>query len=225
MTPRLVLYAGIILLLSGPLVALAPHFNPPPNGCPCPEGFPDVSYPLGSVGIALAVAALALIFYGGLRLRGLPKAQPPVPRRDSATAFVAMSGVILFVLAGLLSEIDLTGPGWSILLYQGMRLYLGMLGIAMLLFAGFASITGTKVGSLFLAVGAVFCGISVLLTYILSSEFALRCFPDVGCSPALAASTVSEMTDLGYLLAAGTFLLALGFMSSLRQRRNGEVTP
>jgi hypothetical protein len=222
-TPKAAFLAGVILLLSGPLIAITPFFTPPPNGCPCPEGFPNVSYPLEGAGIVAAIVGLALIAYGILKGRRLPKAPPVASQRDLETPVVGLSGIGLLVLAGLLSRVNLTGPGWSILLYQGMGLYLGALGIGMLLFAGFALAAGTKAGGLFLAVGVILCGMSLLLTYTLSSDFATRCFPDVGCSPILAQSTVTEMIDLGCVLATGTFLLALGLMFSLWRRRNREL--
>ena len=211
------------MVLPGPLIAMTPYFTPPLNGCPCPEGFPNISYPLESAGIVVAVLGVGLVVYGGLEGRKSSGSQTITSRRGLEISVVGLSGLGLLGLATLVSGIGLMGPGWSIVLYQGVGLYLGTLGIGMLLFAGFASVTGTNVGGLFLAAGVILCGLSVLLTYTLSSDFATRCFPDVGCSPSLAQSTVTEMIDLGYVLAVGTFLLALGLMFSLRRRTNREV--
>lgn len=91
------------------------------------------------------------------------------------------------------------------------------------MFAGFAVMTRKGLSALFLAVGVVLCGISLLFSYSLSSDFSTWCFPDVGCSPPLATSTVSEMTNLGYLLAAGAFILALGLATSLSNRGAVEL--
>ncbi len=210
---------GIALLLAAPLVALTPLFIPPPNGCPCPQGL-DVSTPFGNAGITVGGAGSALIVYGTVRQRGrIPMERRATSNGHSEVIVVAVLGVTLLILSMLLSQIDLTGPGWSILLYGAQALYLGMLGIGMLLFAGFALITRRRLGSLFLSSGILLCGISLLFTYTLNSDFSTRCFPEVGCSPALAASTVSEMIDLGYLLAVGAFLLALGLSTSLSDRR------
>jgi len=67
-----------------------------------------------------------------------------------------------------------------------------------------------KLGAVFLVVGVVLIGISLLFSSSLSSDFLTRCNPEVGCSPILAASMVSDMINLGYVLAVGTFLLGLG---------------
>ena len=223
MMPRTVIFTGILLLLLGPLIAITPFFTPPPNGCPCPEGFPNVSYPLEGPGAVVALAGIAVLIYGGIRWRGRPGSPQGTSARQMEVPIVGLLGIGLLVLAALLSGIDLTGPGWSILLYQGMGLYLGTLGVGMLFFTGLTLATGTRAAGLCLAMGSVLCGISLLFTYTLSSDFATRCFPDVGCSPVLAQSTVTEMVQLGYLLAAGTFLLALGLVFSLRHRKNHEA--
>jgi len=73
-------------------------------------------------------------------------------------------------------------------------------------------IAAWKIGVLFLVIGVVLCGISILFTYTLSSDFSTRCFSDVGCSPVLANSIVSTMIRLGYLLALGAFLLGLSLI-------------
>ena len=217
------LLAGIVLLLSGPLVALTPLFTPPSNGCPCPEGL-DVSTPFGDAGVIVGVAGFGLVIYGALQQRREgPRAQTTAPHGDDVVGFAGVSGVVLLVLSFVLSGIDLTGPGWSILLYQGQGLYLGILGIGMLLFAVFASMTRKRGTALFLAAGVILCGISLLLSFTLRSEFELRCLPDIECSPLLATSTVSEMVYLGYVLAAGTFLIALGLSSYLNRGRGAEV--
>ena len=172
--PKAVFFAGIVLLFSGPLIAIAPFFTPPPNGCPCPGGFPNVSYPLEVPGILVALAGLAHIAYGGLRVRNLPE----LPKEASAGRLkipvLGLSGVGMLALAGLLFGIDLTGPGWSIVLYEGMGLYLGTLGLGVLLFTFLTSVTGNKAGGLSLSAGLILCGISVLLTYGLSSDFSTR---------------------------------------------------
>jgi hypothetical protein len=223
LTPKAVFFIGIVLLLAGPLIAITPFFTPPANGCPCPEGFPNVSYPLESPGIVVAAVGIVLLAYGGLKNRNVPESPEGSSARRLEIPVVGLSGVGMLILAGLLFGIDLTGPGWSILLYQGMGLCLGTLGAGMFLFAGLTSATGTKSGGLFLTAGLILCGFSLLFTTTLSSDFATRCFPDVGCSPILAQSTVTEMIQLGYLLAVGTFFLALGLMFSLQHRRDSKV--
>jgi hypothetical protein len=225
LTPRTFFYTGIVLSFLGPLIAILPSFTPPPNGCPCPEGFPNVSYPLEGPGIVVAAVGIAFIVFGGLKGRRISASPERPSARHLEIPVVGFSGGVILILAGLLSGIDLTGPGWSILLYQGVGLYLGTLGIGMLFFAGLASATGTKAGGISLAAGLILCGFSLLFTYTLSSDFATRCFPDAGCSPVLAQSTVTEMIQLGYLLALGTFLLALGLMISLQHRRGREARP
>jgi len=93
-----------------------------------------------------------------------------------------------------------------------------VLGVGILLFSGLVITTRSSVGSLFLSVGGVLSGLSLLFISLSSSDFSLRCPPDVGCSPILAASTVSDMVEFGYVLAVGAFLLGLGLSVSLRKR-------
>jgi len=219
---------GIAMLLAGPLVAFTPVFTPPPNGCPpCPD-FPNVTTPFTSSGIGVMIVGVALVIYGGAkRMKGDLGIEETYPRLRNETAAIALMGVLLLVLASTLSGIDLRGPGWSIVLYEGQGLYLGTLGVGMLLFAGFAALSMRRSSALFMTVGIILCGISLLFSYTLSSDFATRCFPEVGCSPVLANSTVSEMIQLGYLLAVGAFFLALGLSTWVIKRGNKpqEGTP
>jgi hypothetical protein len=167
------------------------------------------------------VTGLALVIYGGVgRKKGTPGMEGTSPHFRNEIAAIALIGVLLLILASVLSGIDLRGPGWSIVLYQEQSLYLGILGVGMLLFAGFAVLSMRRLSGIFMAIGVTLCGISLLFSYTLSSDFATRCFPDVGCSPILANSTVSEMIQLGYLLAVGAFFLALGLSTWLINRKN-----
>ena len=213
---RAILPVGIAILLLAPLVALMPVFTPPPDGCPCPQGL-DVTTPFVGVAIVVGILGVLLIAYGGVKrlLPGLADARPP---NNKATVATAVSGFTVLVAGLILSEVDLTGPGWSIVLYSAQGFYLEALGVGILLFAGLVVASGSGVGSLFLSVGGILSGLSLLLISLSSSDFSLRCSPDVGCSPILAASTVSDMVEFGYALAVGAFLLGLGLSVSLRKR-------
>jgi hypothetical protein len=211
-----ILPVGIAILLMAPLVALMPVFTPPPNGCPCPQGL-DVTTPFADVAIVVGILGVLLIVYGGTKrfLSGLTYERPPNNKGTTATA---VSGFAVLVAGLILSEIDLTGPGWSIVLYSAQGFYLEALGVGILLFAGLVVTTRSGVGSLFLSMGGILSGLSLLLIFLSSSDFSLRCSPDVGCSPILAASTVSDMITFGYVLAVGAFLLGLGLSVLFRKR-------
>lgn len=213
------LRAGIALLFTGPLVALTPVFTPPPNGCPPCPGFPSVSTPFVNLGIIVGAMGAALAIYGGIQERTIALKEGPAMQRGSETIGIALVGIALLVASAALSGIDLTGPGWSIVLYQEQGFYLGTLGGGTLFFVGFASLSKRRLSALFTSVGVVLCAISLLFSYTLSSDFATRCFPDVGCSPILANSTVTDMIDLGYLLAVGAFFVALGLSAWFLDRR------
>jgi hypothetical protein len=212
-----ILPIGIILLFSAPAIAMSSLFTPPPNGCPCPQGL-DVTTPFTNLAVAVGIVGTVLIAYTGVRQPStiLPTSGPVKNRMPITAAF---SGIIVLITGMILSQIDLTGPGWSIFLYGAQGFYFETLGVGVLLFAGFSISTRSKIGAPFLSVGIILCGLSLLFTYTLSSDFSTRCFPDVGCSPTLAVSTVSDMIILGYVLAIGAFLLALGLAISLSHRR------
>jgi hypothetical protein len=216
-TSGAILPIGIVLLLSAPVIALTPLFTPPPNGCPCPQGL-DVTTPFTNVAVAVGIVGTVLIAYTGVRQRStiIPTSGPMNNRMRITAAF---SGIVVLIAGMILSQIDLIGPGWSILPYSAQGFYLQTLGLGVLFFAGFSIATRSKMGPLFLSVGIILCGLSLLFTYGLSSDFSTRCFPDVGCSPILATSTVSDMIELGYVLAIGAFLLALGLAISFSSRR------
>ncbi|HYB76247.1 MAG TPA: hypothetical protein VEC08_04740, partial [Nitrososphaerales archaeon] len=130
-----------------------------------------MTYPLVGVGIAVGTIGLVLIIGSGLQLRRRGhEVQPETSHRRKEDALVGVIGVVLIVLAFALSEIDLTGPGWSIVLYGTQGLYLGTLGLGTLLFGGFAFLTKSRWGALCLATGVVLCGISLLFSYGLSSD-------------------------------------------------------
>ena len=213
-----ILRAGIALILFAPLISLTPRFTPPPNGCPCPEGL-DVSTPFGNVGVIIGAIGIALILYSGIRLRARLFGEPPTPSREpNENAAVAVLGIAFLIIAEILSGIDLSGPGWQVYLYGDQAFYLGTLGVGMALFGGLAFVT-RRASALSLAAGVVLCGISLLFSSLAYSDFLPRCSPDVGCSSVLARSIASEMLNLGYLLAAGAFLIALGLSSSWSHRR------
>ena len=136
----IILLAGIVFLLSGPLVALTPVFTPPPNGCPCPEGL-NYSTPFGATGVSFGAVGMALILYCSVQRRRTLGTQGKGSHGENEVAIVAVFGVVLLVLSSILSGIVLRGPGWVIAPYGAQGLYLGTLGIGTLLFAGFASIT------------------------------------------------------------------------------------
>ena len=211
-----ILPVGVALVLLAPLVALTPVFTPPPGGCPCPQGL-NVTTPFADVAIVAGMLGALLIVYCTAR-RLLPSLVYARPSNNKATVATAVSGFAVLVTGLVLSEIDLTGPGWSIVLYSAQGFYLEALGVCILLFAGLVATTRSSVGSLFLSVGGVLSGLSLLLIFLSSSDFSLRCSPDVGCSPILAASTVSDMVEFGYVLAFGAFLLGLGLSISFRKR-------
>lgn len=215
-----ILPVGVVLLLVAPLVALTPVFTPPSGGCPCPQ-FPDVSTPFRDVAVAVGIVGVLMIVYGGVKQRALSLSSSR-PMSNRATMATAVSGFSVLVAGVILSQIDLTGPGWSIVLYSAQGFYLEALGFGILLFAGLVATTRSRVGSLFLSVGGVLSGLSLLFISLSSSDFALRCSPDVGCSPTLAASTVTDMTTYGYVLAAGAFLLGLGLSVSLSNRKRAS---
>jgi len=212
-----ILLAGIVLVLSAPLIALTPVFAPPPNGCPCPGGI-DVTTPFTNAGIAVGIVGVALTAFAAVKWQSFGFRIAGEANNRTVVA-VAFAGVVLLIVAMVLSQIDLTGPGWSILLYSAQGFYLGTLGVGVLLFSGFTLATRSAIGASLLSTGIVLCGISLLFSYGLSSDFSTRCFPEVGCSPALAASTVSDMIILGYVLAIGAFSLALGLAFSFISRR------
>lgn len=217
-----ILPVGIVLLLLAPLVALMPVFTPPPNGCPCPQGL-DVTTPFADVAVVVGILGVLLIVYGVAKrlLRSFAYARPS---NNKATVATTVSGFTVLVAGLVLSEIDLTGPGWSIVLYSAQGFYLEVLGVGILLFAGLVVTTRSGVGSLFLSVGGVLSGLSLLLISLSSSDFSLRCSTDFGCSPILAASTVSDMITFGYVLAVGAFLLGLGLSVLFRKRtRTTEI--
>ncbi len=221
----IVLRAGIALLLAGPLIALTPVFTPPPNGCPpCPD-FPSVSTPFVNLGIIVGAAGAVLVIYGGIRDRKSALREGPATQRGRENAGMTLVGIALLVASVTLSAIEIRGPGWSIVLYQDQGFYLGTLGVGTMLFAGFASLSKRRLSALFTSIGVVLCGISLLFSYTLSSDFATRCFPDVGCSPVLANSTLSDMIKLGYLLAIGAFCIALGLSAWLFNRRATKSEP
>jgi hypothetical protein len=175
--------------------------------------------PFGGVGIVFGIVGSVMVVYGGFqRRRGIAEEQTTSPDKKSEVWSAALLVIILLIISVVLGQVDLTGPGWSIVIYGAQSLYLNTLGFGMLLFAGFGLATRNKLGAFLLAMGVLFCGISLLVSYTLSSDFSLRCSPDVGCSPVLANSTVSEMINLGYLLAVGAFLLALGLSITLNNR-------
>lgn len=211
--------AGIVLLFLAPLVALTPVFTPPPGGCPCPQGLP-VTTPFADVAIVVGIFGALLAAYGGAkRLSGFPNARPLSSRATMATA---VSGLGTLVVGYILSSFELTGPGWSIVLYEAQGFYLEALGTGVLLFAGLVVATKSEVGSLFLSAGGVLDGLSLLFTFVGSSDFLLRCSPGSGCSSTLAISTVEGMIAFGYVLAIGAFLLGLGLSIVLSNRARAQ---
>jgi hypothetical protein len=213
-----ILPIGVVLLLSAPLIALTPIFTPPPNGCPCPGGL-NVTTPFRDAGIVVGAIGVGVVLYGAVqRRRPLGDNEGTNQHKGTENAIVGGFGVGLLVVSGILSQVDLSGPGWQILLYQGQALYLETLGIGVLLFAGFASITRRRASGVLLAAGIVLCGVSLLFSSLLYSDFLPRCSPEAGCSSTLAISIASAMLDFGYLLAIGAFLLALGISSFLSRR-------
>jgi hypothetical protein len=215
---------GIAFVLVAPLVSMTPLFTPPASGCPPCPNFPDVRTPFVNIGILVGLLGALMCAYGGLdyrRSRSL--AQSATRKLDSDIVGAALLGFVVLAIALILMGTDLTGPGWSVLLYQGEGMYLGAIGIGMLFFALFAVLTREKLGAIALAAGILLCGTALLFTYGLSSDFATRCFADVGCDPGLANSTVSEMIHLGYLLALGAFVLGLGLAAALWRRKSTDL--
>jgi hypothetical protein len=215
---------GIALVLAAPLVSITPLFTPPASGCPPCPNFPDVRTPFVNIGILVGLVGALTCAYGGLDYRGSRSPARSATRKpDSDIVGAALLGFAVLAIALILTGIDLTGPGWSILLYQSEGMYLGAVGIGMLFFALAAVLTREKLGAIALAAGMLICGTALLFTYALSSDFATRCFADVGCDPGLANSTVSEMIHLGYLLALGAFLLGLGLAAILWRRKSTNL--
>lgn len=219
----LILLIGIVLLLAAPVVALVPRFTPPAGGCPCPQGL-QVTTPFGAVGLVIGIVGLAFASYGATQRRRGIVAEASIHRRDHWGEGGAVAGVVTLAASLVLSQIEFRGPGWSIVLYASQADYLGTVAVGLLLFSGFAYVTREKVSALLLAGGVLLCAMSLFLTDLLYSDFALRCAPDVGCNPILANSVVSEMIEFGFLLAAGAFILALGIVIALRTRGKSEVT-
>lgn len=210
----IILSAGIVLLLSAPVVALLPLFTPLASGCPCPEGL-GYRTPFGGSGIVIGGVGVAMISLGSFqrRKKGPSEQVAGSPNEKIVNVVMAVVGVALLVFSAVISSIEFRGPGWVILPYGGEGFYLEALGIGMLLFAGFVSVTKRRMNSLFLAVGIILCGMAILFSLISYSEFLLRCSPDVGCSAELATSTVVDTLNWGYILAVGAFLLGVGLTS------------
>ena len=161
--PEVLLFAGVIGILIGPVISLMPVFTPPPNGCPCPNGL-DVRTPFVDLGIIIAIVGLLLIsggvvFRPGTRGELLAKTGK---QKGRTTTIAAISGPILLLAAGILTSIDISGPGYQIYLYGAQGFYLGVVGVGALLFAGFSIATPKISIALSLAAGVVLCGLWIV---------------------------------------------------------------
>jgi len=178
--------------------------------------------PFGNVAVLVGVVGVVSIVYGGVRRNKKTVMEQMMlsVRQNNQVAMVAISGLLLFSLSVILSQVYLSGSGWGIALYDAEGFYLGVLGAGMVLLAGLTLATRNKLGALLLTVGTLAVGVSLLSIETLSSDFSFRCAVEVGCSPILAGSTVTDMIELGGLLAIGAFLLGLGLSFALRRRKD-----
>ena len=223
--PEALLLAGLIGILFGPVISMMPIFTPPPNGCPCPDGL-NVRTPFVDPGIIVVIVGVVLISGGVLfhsKSRNRYVAKTGSSQKARTTTIAAISGLILLLVSGILSNIDISGPGYQIYLYSAQGFYLGVVAIGALLFSGFSIATPKISIALSLAAGVVLCGLALFFTSAQYSDFLPRCSTDVGCNATLARNVASDLLDFGYMLAAGSFLAGFG-SSYLLSHRKKEAT-
>ncbi|MCL4519363.1 MAG: hypothetical protein M1587_09215 [Thaumarchaeota archaeon] len=222
---EVILLAGLIGILFGPVISMMPIFTPPPNGCPCPDGL-DVRTPFVDSGIIVAIVGVVLIS-GGLLFHAKSRdryvAKTGSSQKARTTTAAAVSGLILLLVSGILSNIDISGPGYQIYLYSAQGFYLGIVAVGALLFSGFSIATPKMSIALSLAAGVVLCGLALFLISAQYSDFLPRCSTDVGCNATLARNLASDLLDFGYMLAVGSFLAGFG-SSYLLTHRKKEAT-
>lgn len=222
---EVLILAGAIGILLGPVVSMTPIFTPPPNGCPCPNGL-DVITPFVDLGIIIAIVGVVLLSVGIVfhtKSIGEYSAETGSSQKARTTAIAAISGLALLLISGILSAIDISGPGYQIYLYSPQGFYLGVVAVGALLFAGFSLVTTRISIAMCLAVGLVLCGFSLFFMSAQYSDFLPRCSTDVGCNATLATRVASELLHFGYMLAVGTFLTGFG-LSYLLSHRKKETT-
>lgn len=218
-------FSGAIGILLRPILSMTPVFTPPPNGCPCPNGL-DVRTPFVDLGIIVAMIGVVLVS-GGVVFHAKPRGRNVEKVRSSqklgTTAIAAITGFIFLLVSGVLSSIDISGPGYQIYLYGAQGFYLGVVAVGAPLFAGFSIATPSMLIALSLAAGVVLCGLSLFFISAQYSDFLPRCSTDVGCNATLARSVASDLLDFGCLLAVGSFLVGIG-ASYLLNHRKKEAT-
>lgn len=134
-------------------------------------------------------------------------------------SFAMFLGIAL-ILAGVLIAVALVlTPSGTVTSYPLWLVYpaavIGGTGLALI--ARVKVVRGETVGAVLVTAGTILVGFTLFESIILKDEFEMRCFEEVGCSVALARSSVSDAFGLGILLAIGTLLLGCGL--SLSKKR------
>lgn len=221
---EVIVLAGIVVILCGPVISLAPVFTPPPGGCPCPNGL-DVMTPFVYAGLVVSIIGVMITPVGLVvhyRWRERVSTNVTKSQNSLSMTIAAVCGLALFLTSGILSSIDISGPGYQVYLYGPEGFYLGTIGVGTLLFAGFSLATRKLVIAACLAIGVVLCGISLFFLSAQYGDFFLRCATDVGCNATLARTTVSNFLYYGFVLAFGSFLFGFGLSYLLSHRKKAR---